>query len=124
MSLISLIYGGSKKPTQTEAFKEVTRPLDNIQASSGERTDVKVKAVCQFVGQDEIFMVGEVLSGVLEQNMRGSIGENAFDLIEIESKYGVSKAKQGMTVGLTLSGIRKEALKRGEIVRFCLPATT
>ena len=58
--------------------------------------------------------------GVIFDNMKGTLGESTFKVVEVESKLAMGKAKKGMTVGLTITGISKDDIKGGEILNFSL----
>jgi hypothetical protein len=93
----------------------VETPADRVKIDPSVENRVEVKKVCQFLGHSDIYVVGEIKSGVVMPNMKGNVGSNCFEVIEMESKIGNRIAKQGLTVGLTLKGIPKEAVQQGSV---------
>ncbi|MBU0635575.1 hypothetical protein KKE06_00955 [Candidatus Micrarchaeota archaeon] len=121
MSLISLTFGNSRSETVSEVISpnlEVITPEDQIQAMPGIENRVEVKKACQFVGHSDVYIVGQIVSGVVSNQMKGSLAGNSFQIVELESKYGHRIAKEGMTVGITVRGIPKESLKTGHVITF------
>lgn len=116
MSLVTLTFGGNYSSNNYSRFKEVSKPLDNLKPTGN--STVEVKKVTQFFGERNLYVVGEVKKGVLAEQMKSIIGEKNAFLVEIESKFGHSKAKEGMTVGLSLAGIEKEELQKGQLLEF------
>jgi hypothetical protein len=124
MSLTSLTFGNNKNVYKSAVDfgneNNVLRPLDGIAVKPNVANRVEVKKVCEFVGHNFVYVVGEVKEGVVFDNMKGTIGENTFKIVEVESRLAMGKAKKGMTVGLTITGISKEDIKGGEILNFSL----
>lgn len=124
VSLVSLTFGNSKNVYRSSVDygneNGVLRPLDNIKVNPNVANRVEVKKVCEFVGHNFVYVVGEVKEGVILDNMKGKVGESTFQVVEVESKLAMGKAKKGMTVGLTITGISKEDIRGGEILNFSL----
>ena len=124
VSLVSLTFGNNKNVYKSAVDygnqNGVSRPLDNLKVNPNIANTVEVKKVCQFVGHNFLYIVGTVKEGVIFDKMKGSLGDSNYEIIEIESKLAVGKAKKGMTVGLTITGISKEDIKGGEILNFSL----
>ena len=124
MSLTSLTFGNNKNVYKSAVDfgneNNVLRPLDGICVKPNVANRVQVKKVCEFVGHNFVYVVGEVKEGVIFDNMKGTLGESTFKVVEVESRLAMGKAKKGMTVGLTITGISKEDIKGGEILNFSL----
>ena len=124
VSLVSLTFGNSKNVYKSAVDfgneNNVLRPLDGIAVKPNIANRVEVKRVCQFVGHNFLYVVGEVKEGVIFDKMKGKLGENNYEIVEVESKLAMGKAKKGMTVGLTITGISKDDIKGGEILNFSL----
>lgn len=117
MSLVSLTFGSGKSQFSVRPAIAVLNPWDKIKVDPSIENKVEVKKVCQFLGCEEVYIVGQITSGVVTDRMKGHNKDFTFEIVELESKYrGV--AKQGMTVGLLVKGISKEAVCRGDTLTF------
>ncbi|MEK6942053.1 MAG: hypothetical protein AABW85_04315 [archaeon] len=114
MSLITLTFGDKQKANSYK-FKEVSKPLDAIKTD--ETGKLEVKKINQFFGERNVYVIGEVTSGVLSEQMKAKFGEKTCLLVEVESKVG-NKAKKGMHAGLMLAGIEKEDVAIGQVIDF------
>lgn len=120
MSLITLTFGHARSEFSVKPALQITTPQDAIKVVPGSESKVQVKKACQFLGFSDVYVVGQIVSGVVSPNMKGTLDGNTMEIVELESKYGNRAAKEGMTVGLTVRGIPKEAVKEGSILSFVL----
>ena len=118
MSLISLTFG---KNNQMPSFSQIDiiRPCDSIHPSSDVENKVEVKKACTFFGSRDVYIVGEMVSGVAQEEMTGQCNGKEFEIKEVESKLG-AVAKQGMNVGLSLSGVSLDDLKAGDVITLSI----
>ena len=120
MSLVSLTFGSGKSQFSVKPAIAVINPWDKIKVDPTVENKVEVKKVCQFLGCEEVYVVGQITSGVVTGQMKGSSRDKTFEIVELESKYGHNVAKQGMTVGLLIKGIPKELVCRGDTLVFSI----
>lgn len=119
MSLVSLTFGTGKSEFSVKPAISVINPWDRIKVDPNVENKVEIKKVCQFLGCEEVYIVGQITSGVVSDQMNGLIKGSMFEIVELESKYrGV--AKQGMTVGLLVKGVSKDQFCRGDTLTFSL----
>ncbi len=123
MSLVSLTFGkeNSQRTVSSMAEKpqmQVTSPADLISINPLVENKVEIKKSCQFLGHSDVYLVCQIVSGVISSRMKGQLEGQSFEIVELESKYGNRIAKQGMTIGLTVRGLPKEFFERGKIVSF------
>lgn len=118
MSLVSLTFGVGKSEFSVKAPIQVLTPEDQIQILPGVENKAQIKKACQFLGHSDVYLVAQVTSGVVANTMKGEVNGQGFEIVELESKYGHRIAKQGMTIGLTVRGITKEAFKEGSQISF------
>lgn len=118
MSLVSLTFGNGKSEFSVKAAIQVLTPEDQIQVKPGVENRAMVKKACQFLGHTDVYLVAQITSGVIANTMKGEIQGQGFEIVELESKYGHRMAKQGMTIGLTVRGISKDAFKTGAQINF------
>ena len=121
MSLVSLTFGAGKSEFSVKAPIQVLTPEDQIHVQPGVENKAQVKKACQFLGQTDVYLVAQVVSGVVASSMKGEINGRGFEIVELESKYGKRIAKTGMTIGLTVRGISKDAFSQGAHPLFHLP---
>ncbi len=117
MSLVSLTFGGEKRYNVSPHIA-ISTPAGRIEekiARGGEGRAL-VKKACRFYGQENVYIVAEVIEGLLGEGMKAFLEDRQLRVVEIESKYG-SSAKKGMTVGIMLSGASEEELS-GKTLRF------
>lgn len=118
MSLISLTFGEGKSEFSVKAPIQVITPEDQIQIKPDVENKVQIRKACQFLGHSDVYVVAQVVSGVVANTMKGEVDGRYFEIVELESKIGHRIAKQGMTIGLTVRGISKDAFKKGCHVTF------
>ena len=119
MGLVSLTFGEGRNSFSVKPYIEVIRPEDVIEYDAHSAPTFEVVKVSTFYGSDEVYLVGKVLAGKIEPRMHGRIGEKAFIVEEINSKYPkCTYAKQGMTVGMSTQGLNKEDVQAGTIISF------
>jgi len=118
MSLITLTFGENYRNKLSSRHKSVTKPFENLKPSDINK--LEVKKINQFFGERNIYVIGEVKDGVLIEKMKSIMGEKTAHVVEIETKFGNTNAKKGMAVGITLAGIEKEDLQKGQILDFTI----
>jgi hypothetical protein len=118
MSLVSLTFGEGKSEFSVKAPIQVLTPEDQIQIKPGIENKAQIKKACQFLGHTDVYLVAQIVSGVVANTMKGDINGRGFEIVELESKYGHRIAKQGMTIGLTVRGISKDAFTEGCQISF------
>lgn len=117
MSLVSLTFGSGKAPSSAASSGVrmfIQKPLQNLTVNPNEQNLIEVVKTSQFYGHDSAYVIAEVVSGVLLQNMKLNVKGKVYEIGEIESKYGVSNAKKGMVVGFYVNGLSKEDLDKGQ----------
>jgi len=120
MSLISLTFGDKRQSFSTE-MSSISTPLDRMEVDPNETSAVKVRKVCQFLGDPNLYLVCEVVSGAITEQMIGNCEGKSLEIQEIDSKYPHSKiAKKGMTVGLSVSGVRKSDVNKDHVINFAM----
>ena len=120
MSLISLTFGEKKQSYSTE-LTSISTPLDRMEVNPNEDSAVKVRKVCQFLGDPNLYLVCEVISGAITEQMIGKCEGKPLEIQGIDSKYPHAKiAKKGMTVGLSVSGVRKSDVNKDHIINFAI----
>ena len=121
MSLVSLTFGDKGTDFSNHPHIHVSSPMDGLEVEEGVENTVEVKKVCQFLGDPDVYLICEILSGVVCENMKGNCEGRDLSIVELECKYaGAKAAKKGMTVGLTVTGIKKSDVKKGETIAFSL----
>ena len=120
MSLISLTFGKDRQSFSSELIS-ISTPMDNVKVNPHDSNTVKVRKVCQFLGDKNLYLVCEVVSGAICEHMVGNYEGKSLELLEIDSKYPHSTlAKKGMSVGLTVKGLCKGDIRSGEELNFNL----
>ncbi|GEM_PF-3475793 len=114
MSLVSLTFGSGKMPSVSSVRMFVQKPLSNLQVNPNEENLVEIIKTSQFFGHENVYVIAQVVSGVLLQNMRLNVNGRECQIGDIESKFGVSNAKKGMVVGFYILGADKEAVQKGQ----------
>lgn len=124
MSLTSLTFGkengGFSSAMSVEPAIQITSPQDLISINPAVENKVEIKKACQFLGHSDIYLVAQIMSGVVSHKMKGYVEGRSFDIVELESKLGSRIAKEGMTIGLTIRGVPREAFDKGKVVSFRL----
>ncbi|MBU0661966.1 hypothetical protein KKH30_00475 [Candidatus Micrarchaeota archaeon] len=119
MSLISLTFGKGREAMVVQPHIQITNPQDSFREVEGVENRVEVVKVCKFFNSEGVYVVGKVLSGVIAERMRANVNGWECEITELECKYkGADVAKEGMTVGLMVRGVEKEAFGSGEVLQF------
>lgn len=120
MSLITLTFSPKTTvaPVQVQSEVSIVSPQDLIQDIPNEENRVKIKKSCQFLGLSDVYLVAEIVSGVVASDMKGSVNGRNIQIVELESKLGNKIAKKGMLVGLTVRGLPKESFQKDGFVTF------
>lgn len=123
VSLVSLTFGERRNNfTNTGIAIQVIRPADCIKIDPNAENKIEVVKSCIFFQKTEPYIVGNVVSGAICEQMRGTVNGKEFEIIELDSKYGAAgKAKKGMTVGLTVKGLEREEIQKGTVIEFKVP---
>jgi translation elongation factor EF-Tu-like GTPase len=114
MSLISLTFGKGKEAMSCSEI-EVDAPVQRIKVDKSIENKLEVLKACTFFQSSFVYIVGQIVSGVVKEQMVGSCNGKQFCIDEVESKIG-NAAKQGMNVGLCVTGIRLDDVKKGDII--------
>ncbi|MCD6434489.1 MAG: hypothetical protein J7L14_02670 [Candidatus Diapherotrites archaeon] len=115
MSLITLTFA-KKDCYIAKEHTLIVKPGQNLRNSS-ERAVVKITKVCSFYNVEEPYLLGEVVSGVLSEDMVAEINGKLVRIETMDSKYeGV--AKEGMRVGIMLTGIKSEEIPKEGVLEF------
>ena len=120
VSLTSLTFG--EKCKYANGMIEVCTPQDKYLENDCGKGVIKVKKVEQFVGTEELCVIGELVSGSVALNMQANLqGQNAV-VKEIESKYGGQKvAVQGARILVMLENAPKNCIKAEDALEFTAP---
>jgi hypothetical protein len=119
MSLISLTFGEKRNNFSVAPCIQVVRPADCIKIEPGVENKVEVVKSCFFFKNNEPYIVGNIVSGVVSEKMRGTVNGKSFEVIELDSKYGSAGiAKKGMTIGLSVKGLEHEIIEKGAMICF------
>ncbi len=120
MSLVSLTFGDGRNRMSVPSQLTITRPQDHIKVPQGAEPKLEIQKVSTFLGFNGVYIIGKVTSGAISQEMCGiATNGKKFKITEIESKYpNCNLFKQGMTIGMSVEGIDKEDVDKGEMVRF------
>lgn len=118
MSLAALTFGAGKQSFSVPTMMHVFYPKDSIKLDPKVENKLQVIKVSSFYNTDDIYVVAQVISGVVKDNMSFSLNGKKILVPEIESKLkGV--AKQGMNVGFSLQGIAVEEIAKGSVLEMC-----
>jgi hypothetical protein len=121
MSLTTLTFGDRTSRDSGHDFRtiDLSRPMENVEVAPSVENKLKVIKICQFYKCQYVYILGEVMNGVVGESMKGRTGEKAFLVESIESKYpGARAVKKGVRVGLMVSGIEKEDVSEGATLDF------
>lgn len=119
MSLVSLTFGRGREEFSVKPHIQITRPEDRFASAEGIENRFEVLRVCNFYKIDDLYIVGKIISGVVEERMTTSINGRKCEVVELECKYrGAEIAGTGMTVGLLVRGPAKGDVGNGEILTF------
>ena len=114
MSLISLTFGrGKEAPSCSEI--EIDSPVRRIKIDNSAENKIEVLKACTFFKARFVYIVGQIVSGVVKEQMVGSCNGKQFCIDEVESKIG-NAGKQGMNVGLSVTGIQLDDVKKGDVI--------
>lgn len=119
MGLASLIFSGKDN---SNYGRDITLAMHahDINSDPLIENKLRVRKACQFYGMDELYVMGEVVSGCVTTNMKGSCNNKILFVAELECKYpGVTRAKKGMKIGLMVYGVEREDLREGDTITFC-----
>lgn len=118
MSLITLTFGYGRE--RLKAFPDVwIKHPGDAEIPTDSANQLKVKKVCQFFGDTEVYVLGTVVSGVVGKCMQGKVNGKSFDVVDMECKYPDARyAKQGMNIGIFVKGIAREELANQDIIEF------
>ncbi len=121
MSLVTLTFGSQKSGFSVEAPILVSTPQDRIKIDPSQENKVLIRKSCQFLGHSDVYLVAEIVSGVIASNMHAIVNGQEVQIVELESKIGNKIAKKGMTVGLTVRGVPdKDAFPKNAFLNFSL----
>ncbi len=119
MSLISLTFGNKNNAFSVKPMMEVIQPWHNLKVSEGVENKLVVKKFCGFYKLSEIYIVGKITSGVVQEGMVGSVNGKSFRVIEVDCKMkGAPIAGEGMTVGLLVEGVQPNDLQKENEILF------
>ncbi|MFH1256639.1 MAG: hypothetical protein V1494_05090 [Candidatus Diapherotrites archaeon] len=119
MGLVSLTFGEGRNSFSVAPQISIIQPMDGLRVDPNIENKLEVKKVCQFLGHDDLYIVGEVKSGVVGETMCSKIGDNTLEIVELECKFrGARKAKPGMMIGITCKGAPREAIDKGLVLEF------
>ena len=121
MSLVTLTFGHEKAANAFTSNPHigVHRPMDDLHIDPAVENKARVRKIAQFLGDDEVYLICEIVSGVVAEKMHADCHAHKLCISELECKYPGSKiAKKGMTVGISVSGIAKADVKEGETITF------
>ena len=122
MSLVSLTFGndnGKRNRFSVQPEIEVIQPWHHFHEMAGIENRLLIKKVCSFYKRAEMYLIGEIVSGVVKEGMKGKINGKEFKVLELESKMkGAPIAGQGMTIGLTIDGISYNEIQKNNVVIF------
>lgn len=117
MSLVSLTFGAGKQSFSVPTMMHVFYPKDSIQVKPGVANKLQILKVSTFYNSPEVYIVGQVISGVLKDKMVFDFNGRKVFVSEIDSKLkGV--AKEGMTIGFSLLGISPGEFTKGSVLEF------
>lgn len=123
MSLVTLTFGDGRYNEMSIANKNFASPFA-VKMDPLVENRLKVIKVTTFFGSPEVFIIGEVESGVVGKDMLGAINGMEFRVTEIECKIRNSPvAKKGMTVGVTTQNVDASMIEQGSVITF-LPQGT
>ncbi len=114
MSLISLTFGKGKEAPSCSQI-EIDSPARRIKIDNSAENKIEVLKACTFFKASFVYIVGQIVCGVVKEQMVGSCNGKQFSIDEVESKIG-NAAKQGMNVGLCVSGISLGDVKKGDVI--------
>ncbi len=109
-----------QEPAVAQSGIQVTTPADLITINPEVENKVEIKKACQFLGHSDVYLVAQIMSGVISHKMKGYVEGKSFDIVELESKLGSRIAKEGMTIGLTVRGLPRDSFDKGKVVSFRL----
>jgi hypothetical protein len=115
MSLAALTFGAGKQSFSVPTMMHVFYPKDSIKIDPNVENKIQVLKVSTFYNTNDIYIIGQVISGVVKDNMSFCVNGKKICVPEIDSKLkGV--AKQGMNLGFSLQGITAEEIAKGTVL--------
>ena len=133
MSLISLINSNTSfeknsfassrvSPFEKNSFASSSMgPLERLKSSRLFDNRLRVVKACQFFGEKDVYIMGEVEKGFISENMSGKCGEKEFSVKSMECKKPhIKKATKGMKIGLMITGIDSDDVSAGESLAFSM----
>jgi len=117
LSLVSLTFGERRNNFSRYSEIEVLTPADCIKIDPNVENRLEVVKSCFFFKHNEPYIVGNIVSGVVAENMRGKLNGKEFEIVEVNSKYGCI-GKKGMTIGLMVKGLTNEQIAKGATITF------
>ncbi len=118
MSLVTLTFGNGRYNEMSIANKNAVSPYA-VKIDPKVENRLKVIKVTTFFGSPDVFIIGEVESGVVGKDMMGAINGQEFRVTEIECKLRNSPvAKKGMTVGVTTENVDASSIEPGSVITF------
>jgi len=116
MSLISLTFGKGKEAPSCSQI-EIDSPARRIKIDNSSENKIEVLKACVFFKASFVYIVGQIVCGVVKEQMVGNCNGKQFSIDEVESKIG-NAGKQGMNVGLCVSGIQLDDVKKGDVIEL------
>jgi len=115
-----LTFGnGSKNRFSLKPDMEVMQPWHNIKIDANTENKLVVKKACNFYKRTETYIIGEIISGVVQEGMRAKAKDKEFKVLELDCRMkGAPIAKSGMVVGLTVEGIHCTDLEKDSVLVF------
>jgi hypothetical protein len=118
MSLVSFTFGNNATDVHNNPHLWIETPADRAVKNFGPlECEARVDKVCKFFGGEGIYAIVKVSSGCITSGLRAELGEKVCIVTDVESRYG-NAAKEGMSCGITLSGIDVGDIKAGETIKF------
>ena len=119
MSLVSLTFSDGNQSFSVPSMMHVFHPRDNIKVDPLMENKLQIVKVCTFFNKPTVYVVGQVVSGVVKEKMVCKVKEKHVLVSEVDSRLG-GVGKEGMTVGFDLEGISAAELSKGVILSFSL----
>ncbi|MBI5554160.1 MAG: hypothetical protein HY917_05480 [Candidatus Diapherotrites archaeon] len=108
MSLSSLTFGNNGAGFTNKAYFQGT-------VLGAKAAKIKVKKACKFFNCDDLYLIGEVMSGTVAESMKGQFKGAPIQITQVESKAG-NKALKGYLAGFLVSGLTEEMVQSGDEV--------
>lgn len=124
MSLITLTFRNGPVSEYQYGLKGHNFSEDSFpfNGDSSANAHIKVVKVVQFVGTDELCVMGELTQGSISTQMCAMLGNKKAEVKELESKYGKRAiSRKGTRLTLMLSGVNESDLSSVEEIEFIAP---